>query len=261
MLALDLLGVPFARTMYFGVEMAFVRPPMICIKTREPEGIQQRFELQKDFVFAATKDIRQDLACVVINGMPQPALVAFLADKAPHFVDLSFPSLLNVHQDLGWINGTQQRAIDRCQCCFFFPECTQHGVGADTQHPCGIAYPAGIEAHINDLLLHLRQPPLIAVLKQKALRGTCSSLAQITLCSAACRAAFHDLNAVTIRTAHGDESHGLLLVSRCCRGKAQCDINLSSSPHREHYRYSDTASANGHRGCADRHATLRHGTL
>src|SRR5712691_1135923 len=33
----------------------------------------------------------------------------------------------------------------------------------------------------------------------------------------------------------GDERHGLLLVSRCCRGKAQCDINLSSSPHLEHY--------------------------
>ena len=29
MLALDFLGVLFARTMHIGVEMAFVRPPMI----------------------------------------------------------------------------------------------------------------------------------------------------------------------------------------------------------------------------------------
>ena len=50
MLALDFLGVPFARTMHVGVQMAFVRPPMIRIKTREPEGLQQRFELQKDFL-------------------------------------------------------------------------------------------------------------------------------------------------------------------------------------------------------------------
>ena len=60
MLALDFLGVPFARTLHVGVEMAFVRPPMIRIKTGEPEGLQQRFELEKDFVFAAPKDIRQD---------------------------------------------------------------------------------------------------------------------------------------------------------------------------------------------------------
>src|SRR5207253_11215805 len=30
------------------------------------------------------------------DGMPQPALVAFLADKTPHLVDLRFPRLLNV---------------------------------------------------------------------------------------------------------------------------------------------------------------------
>jgi hypothetical protein len=64
MLALDFLGVPFARTMHVGVEMAFVRPPMIGIKTREPEGLQQRFELQKDGVFAAPKDIRQEVLCL-----------------------------------------------------------------------------------------------------------------------------------------------------------------------------------------------------
>src|SRR2546421_11042235 len=56
----DFLGVPFARTMHVGVEMAFVRTPMIGIKTREPEGLQERFELQKDCVFAAPKNIRQD---------------------------------------------------------------------------------------------------------------------------------------------------------------------------------------------------------
>ena len=57
MLALDFLGVPFARTMHVGVEMAFVRPPMIRIKTSESEGLQQRFELQKDFIFATPKDV------------------------------------------------------------------------------------------------------------------------------------------------------------------------------------------------------------
>ena len=68
MLALDFLGVPFARTMHFGFEMALVRPPMIRIKTREPEGLQQRFELEKDCVFAAPKDIRQDGTWVMMLG-------------------------------------------------------------------------------------------------------------------------------------------------------------------------------------------------
>jgi hypothetical protein len=124
MLALDFLGVPFARTMYFGVEMSFIRTPMIRIKPGEPEGLQQRFELQKDFVFAAAKDIGQNLTCVVIDGMPQPALVPFLADKAPHLVDLSFPCLLNVHDDFVWVYRAQQCGVDRFQRCFLtFPLC------------------------------------------------------------------------------------------------------------------------------------------
>src|SRR6266705_2448116 len=212
MLALDLLGVPFTRTMYVGVEMAFVCPPMIRIKTGEPEGLQQRFELHKDVVFAATKDIGQDRARVMINRMPQPAWVPFVADKAPHFVDLRFPSLLNVHQDFGWVYGAQQRVVDRFQCGFFFPERTQHSVGTDAQHPCGIAYPTGIAAHINDLLLHLRQASLIAVLQQKALRGTCSIVAQVALGSAACLAAFDDLIAVTVWTSHCNKGHGPSLL-------------------------------------------------
>ena len=68
MLALDFLGVPFARTMHVGVEMAFVRSPMIGRKTREPEGLQQRSELQKDCVFAAPKNLRQDSTRVMVLG-------------------------------------------------------------------------------------------------------------------------------------------------------------------------------------------------
>src|ERR687887_2271555 len=100
MLALDFLDVPFARTMHVGVEMAFVRPPMIGIKTREPEGLQQCFELQKDCVFAAPKNIGQDSTRVMVDRMPQPARVAFVADKRPHLVHLSvLPSTLDGHRN------------------------------------------------------------------------------------------------------------------------------------------------------------------
>jgi hypothetical protein len=48
MLPLDLLSVPFARAVHFSVQMPRVRAPMIGIKTGEPEGLQQCFELQKE---------------------------------------------------------------------------------------------------------------------------------------------------------------------------------------------------------------------
>ncbi len=65
MRALDFLGVPFARTRHVGVEMSFVRPPMIRRKTGEPEGLQQRLELHKDFVFAVAVSGDQKLR---LNG-------------------------------------------------------------------------------------------------------------------------------------------------------------------------------------------------
>ena len=47
---------------------------MIRIESGETERLQQLFELQKNLVFATTKDIRQDCARVMINGMLQPAV-------------------------------------------------------------------------------------------------------------------------------------------------------------------------------------------
>jgi hypothetical protein len=85
-LALDLLGVPFARTMHVGIQMPGVGPPIIGVVAGQPEGLQQRFKLQKDVVFAATKNVSQDLSCVVIDGMPEPAWVAFVPDKRPDTV-------------------------------------------------------------------------------------------------------------------------------------------------------------------------------
>ena len=47
MLALDLLRVSFAWAMHVGVQMPSVGTPIIGIVAGEPEGLQQRFELQK----------------------------------------------------------------------------------------------------------------------------------------------------------------------------------------------------------------------
>src|SRR2546427_12117431 len=76
MLALDFLRVPFARAMHLGVQMPGVGAPMIGVVAGQPEGLEQRCELQKDFICAATKDVSQDLARAVIDGMPEPTWVA-----------------------------------------------------------------------------------------------------------------------------------------------------------------------------------------
>src|SRR5215468_2521108 len=86
MIALDFLGVAFAWAVLVGVEVTRVGTPIIGIIPGQPEGLQQRFEPQKDLVFAAAKDVGQDLAGVVIDGMPEPTRVAFVPDKRPHLI-------------------------------------------------------------------------------------------------------------------------------------------------------------------------------
>src|SRR5919198_6556761 len=98
MLTFDFLRVAFAWAVLVGVEVTRVSAPRIGIIPGQPEGLQQRFEPQKDLVFAATKDVGQDLAGCVIDGMPEPTRVAFVPDKRPHLIHLRlrFPSTLQV---------------------------------------------------------------------------------------------------------------------------------------------------------------------
>src|SRR6266581_2735396 len=172
---------------------------------------------------------------MMINRMPQPAGVAFVADKRPHLIHLGFPSTLDSHRNVVWVAGAQERGVDRCQRDFFFLELTEHRVRTDPQHPCGIAHATGVETHSNDLVFHLGQPPEVSVVEEKTPRGTRGVLAQVPLGPAACFPAFDDLLTLTMWTPDGDERHETLLVSGRCQEWAQCDINLSPSPHLEHY--------------------------
>jgi hypothetical protein len=56
MRALDVLGVAFAWAMHVGVQMPGVGAPMGSVVAGEPEGLRQRFELQKDLILAATNE-------------------------------------------------------------------------------------------------------------------------------------------------------------------------------------------------------------
>src|SRR2546425_6775424 len=174
MLALDFLGAPFAWAMHLGVQMSGVCAPMIGVVAGQPKRLEQRFQLQKDLVCAATKDIGQDRACAVIDGMPEPAGVAFVPDKRPHLIHLClrFASALYVPGYLVWVQRAQQSGVHRLKRRFFLLEFTQHGVGTDMQRASRIAYPTGIETHVDDRLLDFRQAPSIAIVEQKTALGT-----------------------------------------------------------------------------------------
>ena len=103
--------------MHLGVQMPGVGPPMIGVVAGQPEGLEQRFELQKDLVCAATKDVGQDLAGVVIDGMAEPAGVAFVPDKRPHLIHLRlrFTRALHVPGHLSRVQRAQQHGVYRLQ--------------------------------------------------------------------------------------------------------------------------------------------------
>jgi hypothetical protein len=46
---------------------------------RQTEGLEKRFELEKHLILATAEDIRQDRPRLMINGMPEPARVVFVA--------------------------------------------------------------------------------------------------------------------------------------------------------------------------------------
>jgi hypothetical protein len=85
--ALDGLRVLFTDDVLLRDEMPLVRPPSIGIETRDPKRLQQGLQLQKDSILALSKDLPQHLPTVMINRVPQPPRVRFLADITPHLIE------------------------------------------------------------------------------------------------------------------------------------------------------------------------------
>jgi hypothetical protein len=126
MLALDLLRVPLAGIVLVGSEMPGVCAPIIGAIAGNPKGFQQRFPLQEHIVCTPAKDRGQHPTAPVIDGMPEPSLLFFLANKRPQFIDFCFIRTLDndfysarrqsVHQ--GFVDTDQRRG-------FFFNSCKE----------------------------------------------------------------------------------------------------------------------------------------
>ncbi len=111
MFALDFLRGAFAGGGLFRGKMTRVRPPHIGIIVREAKGFQERLEFEEDRIFAAPKAIRQNRSCTVINGMPEPTGVGFVADVRPHCVHLRFARSLYAHSHLVWVQRMPQGRV------------------------------------------------------------------------------------------------------------------------------------------------------
>src|SRR6266581_4080399 len=100
-----------------------------------------------------------------------------------------------------------------------------------------IAHPTGIEAHVDDGLLHFRQAPSVAIVEKKTSLGTEGVLAEVALGSPGRFPAFDDLVTLTVRAADGDERHGPFLPHGGYEDEAQCDSIRSLSPLLKHYPF------------------------
>jgi hypothetical protein len=113
MLAFYLLGIPFSDGMLVGRQVPLVGSPVVSIKAGYAKGHQQFLQLQKYDVFSISEYIRDNMPRVVIDRVPEPALVLLAADKAPHSVNLNRLNLLNFNDNIVTRGPFQELAIDR----------------------------------------------------------------------------------------------------------------------------------------------------
>ena len=102
--------------------MAFIRSPTIRVKLRDPKRFQQGFEFKESTVLMIRQDIRQHFTGLMVNGVPQPALLFLVADKTPHFIGFGFDILPLAQSDEGLrgLELSQFYLIDCFQVSIFF---------------------------------------------------------------------------------------------------------------------------------------------
>jgi hypothetical protein len=120
MFALDLLRVPLAWLVLVGIEMQGVRAPIIGVIARDAKRLEQRFELQKHLILPPATDIRQHLACLVIDRMPQPARCGLLLHVGPHLIDFRFLNSLDHYVHLVRMQSVEERLVHRGEFRLFF---------------------------------------------------------------------------------------------------------------------------------------------
>ena len=66
------------------------------------------------------QDIREDDACVMIHGMPEPSLLGFLPNDTPHLIALCFCHLMHLNTDFVRIHMLDGQIVDVLELRLFF---------------------------------------------------------------------------------------------------------------------------------------------
>lgn len=90
MLALDRLSIRFANGMKSWANLPFIRTIAIGIELCNPKRLQQCFQLQKRAILMVRQYIRQYFPGLMVNCMPQPALLFLGANETPHLIHFRF---------------------------------------------------------------------------------------------------------------------------------------------------------------------------
>src|SRR5262252_4938638 len=106
MFPLDLLRMAFTRLVCLRRERMPVGAPQVRGVPPAAKQLQPRFALHQDPVLATAKARGQDLAAAVLDRVPEPSLLFFLADQTPHGIHFYF---LNAPPDDCRLIRAQQR--------------------------------------------------------------------------------------------------------------------------------------------------------
>jgi hypothetical protein len=114
-LAFALLRLDFANRVLLRIEMALVGSPPIRVKPCDAAWRSQCFQLEPYRILVSPKDIREHGPTMVIDRVPSPARLRFLADIAPHRIEFCGQSSM-----LGANSSARQIATSTCsggRCC------------------------------------------------------------------------------------------------------------------------------------------------
>ena len=112
MLAFDPLGLPFPRLVALRSQLPRIRAPVISVKAFDPKRFQELLQLLQHCILAPAKDICQDCAAVMIDGVPEPPRFFLLAHLRPHFVDLRRFNSANSHFHVVGLPPLQEPSVD-----------------------------------------------------------------------------------------------------------------------------------------------------
>ena len=143
----------------------------------------------------------------MINRVPQPSLLTFAPHKAPHFIHLGGINLPKDNVNLWRSKRVEQSLIDLFDGRFFFFEHVDDRCRADPQDTDDIPHATAIERHVDDLLSHRGQTPLVLVLQEENGARTVSIVTAIALGAIGLFPVLHHISTVTIRTLHLHKSH------------------------------------------------------